>query len=291
MESPHPQRKWDPLATPTTVITDLTFPEGLRWHAGALWFSDMHDHSVWRWHDGALERVAQLPGPCSGLGFLDAATLLVASQEDRRVVAVHLVTGAQRTHSDLSAIATWHINDLLTDATGRAYVGNYGGEPDLSRPVDPGVLAGIAPDGTAYAAADGLLFANGMALLDGGHTLVVAETRAQPGRLTAFTVAADGSLHDRRVHHQFTDQWPDGLAVDAQDAVWVACPFSDEVLRVDRCGEVVGRVAVSSPYAVALGGPDGRDLFIGSSPTWLPQEAAARRAGVIVQVRVRVGAW
>ncbi|MBK8731212.1 MAG: SMP-30/gluconolactonase/LRE family protein [Tetrasphaera sp.] len=278
-----------------TILEGLTFPEGMRWHDGALWFSDMHDHSVWRWesceaHSATATKVASFDGPCSGLGWLDAQTLLVSCQEDRHVRAVDLTTGGVRVHADLSEVAAWHLNDLLTDDRGRAYVGNYGGPPDLSVPVPPGVLALVDTDGTVRPVAGELLFANGMALLDGGRVLVVAETRAEPGRLTAFDVAEDGSLSNRRVHHQFLLQWPDGMAVDADGGVWVACPFSAEVLRVDRRGDLTDRLAIDHPYAVALGGADGRDLFIGTSESWLPEECVAQRSGAIHVARVRVPA-
>jgi sugar lactone lactonase YvrE len=274
----------------TTIVDGMAFPEGLRWRDGSLWFSDMHSHRVLRWDGEETHVVADFDGPCSGLGWLDDQTLLVSCQLDQRVRAVHLPTGEVRVHADLSAVATGHLNDLLTDGQGRAYVGNYGGPPDLSKPVPPGVLALVDVDGSVRPVAENMLFANGMALLDNGAILVVAETRAEPGRLSAFDVAPDGSLSSRRVHCRFDVQWPDGIAADDEGAIWVACPFSAQVLRVSRTGEVVDEIAVDNPYALALGGPDGRDLFIGTSGTWLPEECVVQRSGRIQRVRVSVPA-
>ena len=269
------------------LVSGLAFPEGPRWHRDALYFSDVHSHQVLRWRAGTLEVVAHVPGRPSGLGFLDEETLLVSSQEDRRVHRVDLRTpGAPPVvHADLGRVATWHLNDLLTDARGRAYVGNYGDGAPPGEPIAPAALALVDVDGSVRAVADELFFPNGMALLDEGRTLVVAETRSEPGRLTAFDVSADGSLRGRRTLIAFTGHWPDGIAADRHGTLWVACPFDAEVLRVSADGRIVGRVAVPDPYAVAIGGDDGTDLFVATADTWVPEEAAVVRSGRILVFR------
>jgi sugar lactone lactonase YvrE len=69
--------------------------------------------------------------------------------------------------------------------------------------------------------------------------------------------------------------WPDGIALDAAGAVWVANPFGREVLRVVEGGEVTDRLSTGelACYACALGGPDGRALFLCAAPPF-PDEAA-----------------
>ncbi|MDO8186809.1 SMP-30/gluconolactonase/LRE family protein [Conexibacter sp. JD483] len=276
-----------------TLVTGLAFPEGARWHDGALWFSDTHACAVLRLDpaSGETATVAEVPGRPSGLGFLPDGRLLISSTHDRRLLRRE-PDGTLVEHADLSAIAAWHVNDMVVDGRGRAYVGNYG---DASAPPDPprpATLALVQPDGTASAAAEGMLFANGLVLSGDGATLVVAETRASPGRLTAFDVdPADGSLSGRRTLAEFDAAvFPDGLAIDAQDGVWVASPFSAEVIRVDRGGAITDRLAVADPYAVALGGADGRDLFVCTSGSWLPEQAARERSGAIRRLRVTVPA-
>jgi sugar lactone lactonase YvrE len=277
-----------------TLATGLAFPEGARWHDGALWFSDTHAREVLRLDpdgDGPPERVATVPGRPSGLGFLPDGRLLIASTHDRRLLRREH-DGTLVEHADLSAIATWHVNDLVVDRHGRAYVGNYGDASAPPDPPQPAALALVQPDGGAVAAADGLLFANGLVVSGDGATLIVAETRAAPGRLTAFAVdPADGSLSRRRTLVEFdATVFPDGLAIDEEDGVWVASPFSAEVIRVDAGGAISDRLAVADPYAVALGGADGRDLFVCTSGTWLPEQAERERSGAIRRLRVRVPA-
>lgn len=277
-----------------TLVDGLAFPEGARWHDGALWFSDTHACEVLRLDpgSGAVARVAEVPGRPSGLGFLPDGRLLISSTHDRRLLRRE-PDGTLVEHADLSAVATWHVNDMVVDRRGNAYVGNYGDGSAPPDPPHPAALALVpAAGGSARAVAEGMLFANGMVVTADGGTLIVAETRSAPGRLTAFAIDADdGSLRDRRTLVEFDDSvFPDGLAIDAEDGVWVASPFGAEVIRVDAAGTITDRLAVADPYAVALGGEDGRDLFVCTSGTWLPEQAERERSGAIRRLRVAVPA-
>jgi sugar lactone lactonase YvrE len=268
------------------LATGLAFPEGPRWHDGALWFSDMYGGEVLRLVPGAApEHVLAVPGSPSGLGFLPDGRLLVVSMHDRRVL--RLDPDGVQVHADLSGVASWHTNDMLVDPAGRAYVGNFGDASAPPDPVTPANLALVQPDGTVSVAAPELHLANGMALIHSGRTLVVAETRALPPRLTAFDVAVDGSLSGRRVLVELGDALPDGICADAADQLWVASPFTGEILRVTPDGAIAQRLAVPQPpYACMVGGADGRTLFVCTSDTWRPDEALAARAGQILAVPV-----
>jgi sugar lactone lactonase YvrE len=269
------------MTTSSEVLAEgLTFPEGVRWHDGAVWFSDMHDQRVLRVPpDGSPETVAAVPEGPSGLGFLPDGTPLVVSQHDRRVMRIE--DGKTREHADLSQLADWHCNDMFVDRQGRAYVGNYGDASAPPDPPHPTVLILVEPDGSARAVAEDLWFPNGIAVTPDGSTLIVAETRSVPGKLSAFDVGDDGSLSGRRTLAEFEGGFPDGLAVDAEGAVWVAFPFGDELVRVMAGGEIDQRLPFPSPYAVALGGPGGRELFVATAPSWEPEEAARLRAGAV----------
>jgi sugar lactone lactonase YvrE len=269
-----------------TLAGGLTFPEAPRWHDGALWFSDMHAHTVLRLGSaGELTTMAEVPGCPSGLGFLPDGRLLVVSMHDRRVM--RLDPDGLREHADLSALAPWHCNDMVVDANGRAYVGNFGDGSAPPAPPAATVLIAVEPDGQARVVADKLMFPNGIAVTDGGRTLIVAETRSVPGRLSAFRIRADGGLTDRRVLAEFgAGELPDGIALDAEGGIWVAMPFSGQVVRVSPDGVVTERIDVRSAYAVAIGGPDGRDLFVCTAPSWVPEEAARLRGGAVLRTRI-----
>ncbi|WP_029138036.1 SMP-30/gluconolactonase/LRE family protein [Nakamurella lactea] len=272
------------------VVADgLAFPEGPRWHDGALWFSDMQGGTVYRVTPGQpKEQVVEVPNLPSGLGFLPDGRLLVVSMHDRKVL--RLDPDGLHEHADLSQVASWHTNDMLVDPQGRAYVGTFGDASAPPDPVTPANLALIAPDGAVSVAATDMHLANGMALTDGGRTLVVAETRALPPRITAFDVADDGSLSGRRVLIELTNELPDGICADADDNIWFASPFTGEVIKVDTAGQIVARIRTpQAPYACALGGEDGQTLFICASDTWIPEQARAALAGQVFALRVNGG--
>ncbi|MFE3290682.1 SMP-30/gluconolactonase/LRE family protein [Rhodococcus sp. NPDC059234] len=278
--------------TVDTLVDGLAFPEGARWHADHLWFSDVYAGAVLALEPigGAVNTVVEVPGMPCGLGFLPDGRLLIASVQDRTVLRRE-PDGSLAVHADLSGIATSLLNDMCVDRRGRAYVGNYGDDSTPPAPPQPADLAMVEPDGTVHAVATDMLFANGMVVTADGSTLVVAETRATPGRLTAFTIEPDGSLEQRRAFAEFEDGVaPDGLTIDAEDGIWVASPLGGELIRLNAEGTVTDRLAVANPYAVALGGADGRDLFVCTSGSWIVEDALDEQSGAIVRLRVDVPA-
>jgi sugar lactone lactonase YvrE len=246
-----------------TVVGGLAFPEAPRWRDGALWFSDFFLHEVRKiTPDGRWETVAKVPGQPSGLGWTPDGLLLVVSMVDRRLLRQD-PTGLAEV-ADLTDLTGFYANDMVVDAKGRAYVGNTGFNYMARETPRPTGLVLVEPDGGARIVADGLMFPNGAVITPDGATLVVAETYA--ARLTAFTIAKDGSLSGQRVWAALEGEFPDGICLDAEGAIWVASPSSGQVMRVREGGEIVERHAiVNSPTACVLGGEDGRDLFVTST--------------------------
>ena len=279
------------MATTLDVLASgFAFPEGPRWHDGALWLSDMHGPEVLRLDAaGEATPIVTVPELPSGLGWLPDGRLLIVSMHDRKVL--RLDPSGLVEHADLSGVATWHCNDMVVDRAGRAYVSNFGSGAPPGEPITPGKIARVGPDGTVSIAAGDMGFANGMAITPDGTTFIVAETRSEPPRLTAFDIGADGSLTNRRSLIDFTDAAPDGICLDAEGAIWVASPFTNEALRV-LDGRVVTRVSTGDQgcYAVAIGGPDGHTLFICTSGSWIPEEAKALRNGRVCTLTVDVPA-
>ena len=279
---------------PRVVREGLTFGECPRWRDGRLWYSDFYDHAV---HvlapDGSDERVVEVAHQPSGLGWLPDGRLLIVSMTDRRLLRRE-ADGSLVLHADLSALATYHCNDMVVDRVGRAYVGNFGfdfetvGQEGGSVPT-PAVLARVDPDGTVTAAAGDLMFPNGTVITPDGATLIIAETGAN--KLTAFDVSADGTLSGRRVWADLSQQpiLPDGICLDAEGAVWVANAFSPTLVRVAEGGAVLQAATFSQPcFACMLGGTDGRELYAVSAPSALSHEAPTLRAGRIEVTTVDV---
>lgn len=246
--------------TPEPLIDGFRFLEGPRWHDGRLWMSDMCGGKVYRLSEsGEAEVVVEVPGDPSGLGFLPDGTPLIVSMRDRRLL--RLEAGVLICHADLAPLVGEKPNDMVVDGQGRAYIGNFGYDIETDAEAVPANLVLVLPGGAARVVADDLAFPNGTVILDGGETLVVAESDGE--RLTAFEIAADGSLSNRRVYAALAGHVPDGICLDAEGGIWVSSFDEDVFLRVLEGGEITDRVSVPGRRAVAcqLGGADGRTLF------------------------------
>jgi sugar lactone lactonase YvrE len=269
---------------PEILLAGLTFPEAPRWRAGKLWFSDFYTNRVMTVDlAGRAETVAEVPKRPSGLGWMPDGTLLVVSMLDRRLM--RLEQGGLRLHADLSGLATGPCNDMVVDTAGRAYVGNFGFDRHGGEAERPAVLARVDPDGRVARAAEDVLFPNGTVITPDGKTLILAESLGH--RLTAFDIAADGSLSRRRVFADLAGYFPDGICLDADGAVWVADARGRRVIRVFEGGRIDRTITTGGQgtYACILGGDDRRTLFIctssGSGPAM-----ADKRDGRIETIRV-----
>jgi sugar lactone lactonase YvrE len=278
---------------PEIMTRDIYFGEAPRWHDGRLWFSDFYGHCVHALTpDGADDVVLRIDGQPSGLGWLPDGTLLVVSMLDHRVLR-QAADGTVSGYADVSAFARVRSNDMLVDAAGRAWVGNFGfdtGAPDReARRPAPTSLTAISPEGAVTEAATGLMFPNGMVLTPDGATLIVAETYA--ARLTAFAVASDGTLSGRRTWADLSAAgvYPDGICLDADGAVWVANAAQSACLRVREGGEIAAAEQFSQRcFACALGGPDQRTLYAMTAPTSDAAIAPQAPLGLVEAVRVDV---
>ncbi|HEY1750278.1 MAG TPA: SMP-30/gluconolactonase/LRE family protein [Caulobacteraceae bacterium] len=271
----------------TTLLDGLAFPEGPRWRDGRLWFSDMHAHEVVAMSpNGARETVFAAEGPVSGLGWLPDGRMLVVSMNDRRLLRIE-PDGKAALHGDLGSVATGNCNDMVVDDAGRAYVGNFGaGYP--AGPMQPAKMARVDPDGTVSVAADELVFPNGAMITPDRKTLIVGETFAS--RMTAYDIAADGTLSNRRVWAPLPERAvPDGACLDAEGAIWAASPTTNDVIRLKEGGEALERItADQGVFACMLGGEDRKTLYVLTAAGSDPEDCATRRLGRIEAVRVDV---
>ncbi|MCH7478364.1 MAG: SMP-30/gluconolactonase/LRE family protein [SAR324 cluster bacterium] len=258
-----------------TLLEGLTFPEGPRWRDGRLWFSDFYSHRVIAVDpEGRAETVAEVPQQPSGLGWTPDGHLLIVSMLDRRLV--RLEGGHLHTVADLSRIATGHCNDMVVDAGGRAYVGNFGYDRHRGEPLRSACIARVDPDGSVSVAAEDLIFPNGTVITPDGKTLIVAETRGH--RLTAFDVMPDASLANRRSFAELEGCLPDGICLDAEGAIWVTDAGGGPLLRVFEGGRIERTIPTGerSAFACMLGGAERRTLFLCTSTGSGPAMAEKR---------------
>ncbi|GAA2060685.1 SMP-30/gluconolactonase/LRE family protein [Williamsia deligens] len=264
----------------TVVLENYTYFECPRWHDGRIWVSDFYTHQVISAQaDGSDVRVeAEVPQQPSGLGWLPDGRLLIVSMRDHTILRRE-DDGSLAVHADLSHLVEHHLNDMLVDGNGRAYVGNFGF--DLMNGGDPAStsLILVEPDGSSRVVADGLWFPNGMALTSDGR-LVVDETVAN--RISVFDIHDDGGLGERRdwaVFGELPDMAdtatamgqivlaPDGCAIDGDDVLWVADALNGRIARVVEGEGITDQLDFDSGvFACGFGGEDGHTLFVCAAP-------------------------
>jgi sugar lactone lactonase YvrE len=286
------------------LIDGLAFSEGPRWHDGELWFSDIHGGQV---HRVVLDEsgpalgvksdtiVAEFDDSPSGLGWLPDGSLLVVAMESGRLLKVD-ASGAISEHADCSGLARGSLNDMIVREDGTAYVGDMGARifdehPDHSV---PGQTLMVTPEGEPSCAADDLGAPNGHILTPDEKTLYVGESAR--GRITAFDVAADGTLSKTRIFAEIPPAEgqrispPDGICLDSDGAIWSADPVAKRLVRVRQGGTIVQTVEFDGAVVVAavLGASDRKTLLACVTDDWRREGATTRRQAKIVAVPVDV---
>jgi sugar lactone lactonase YvrE len=270
------------LGPPRVLCDGFHLPECPRWRNGRLYFSDMYGQAVFAVAaDGAVERVCVVEGRPGGLGFAANGDLLVNEMERARLLRVD-GGGAVSVHADLSGLVP-SINDMVSSADGRCYVGRLTMEP----PFDPVPLIAVDPQGRAsIATKEKLAVANGMLMRPDGRTLIVAESVAC--RLVAYDVDAGGGLSNMRVFADLPEgNNPDGIGGDDAGGVWIASPHAGRFLRVVEGGELTHEVQLEPgrfAYACAVGGGARPTLFMCTSGHYDPVTVTQATAGRIETV-------
>jgi sugar lactone lactonase YvrE len=276
------------MTNPTTLVEGRAFLEGPRWHDGALWVSDMHAAEVLRVTlDGGVEVVAHVDGDPSGLGWLPDGTLLVVSMRERRLLRLE-ADGRLGIAGDCAGVAGHEINDLVVDRFGHAFISQFGFDFHAGAPYATAPLIRVDPDGSVHETADRLKMANGLVITAAGDTLVVAESTGKD--LVAFDLGTDGTLANRRIWADLPE-YPDGICIDGEDGIWIASPVGDRFVRILEGGDVTDIVDVPGRHAIAcaLGGDDGRTLFLCTSSTHgEPDRSRVERGARVETVTVDV---
>ena len=253
--------KRSPSPEPEVLLTGLAFGESPRWRDGRLWLCNWGAQEIVAVDgDGVSEVVLRAPTtfPFS-IDWLPDGRLLVVSGREGLLLRRE-AGGALTTYADLTRLArVW--NEIVVDGRGAAYVNASGFDLMAGEKFAPGIIALATPDGSVRQVADGLAFPNGMAVTPDNATLIVAESYGR--RLTAFDIAADGGLSNRRVWADLGDGVPDGICLDADGAVWCADVPNRRCARVREGGEILQTIAFDRGcFACMLGGADKRTLFV-----------------------------
>jgi sugar lactone lactonase YvrE len=217
--------------------------------------------------------------------WLPDGRLLVVSSSAGRLLRQE-PDGTLVTHADLGRPG-W--NDIVVDGRGNAYVNRAGFNPMAGEEFRPGSVHLVTTDATVRQVADDIAFPNGMAVTADNSTLIVADSYRH--QLVAFTVDADGGLSHRRVWADLGDGTPDGICVDADNAVWYADVPNQRCVRVAEGGGVPRTIPLDrGGFACVLGGADRATLFIVAAH-WrgmTEPEPVAPGSGQVLWTRVEV---
>ena len=244
------------MTEPKTLMTGIGLGESPRWHDGRLWFADwVAQELIALDPEGASEVITTVRSLPFSIDWLPDGTLLITSGQRLLRMAAD---GSLVTHAELGHLSEHGWNEIVVDGRGHTYVNNICFDFMAGAPFAPGIIALVTAGGAVRQVADGLAFPNGMAVTPDGSTLIVAESFA--GRLSAFDIAADGALSNRRVWAEL-GEGGDGICLDAEGAVWT--PAMQACLRVREGGEVLERIELDRfCFACMLGGEDRRTLFM-----------------------------
>jgi sugar lactone lactonase YvrE len=251
---------YHPSTEPRVFLTGLAFGESPRWRDGRLYVSDWGAGEVIAADlEGTTEVVARVQSFPMCIDFLSDGRLLVVSAAARQLL-VRQRDGAMAVHADLAGVSDQPWNEIVVDGRDNVYVNNVGFQFPGGE-FAPGLIALVGIDGIARKVADGLAFPNGMAVTADNSTLIVAESYAS--KLSAFDIAAGGSLSNQRVWADLKGDHPDGICLDAEGAAWYADVGRRACIRVREGGEVLETIDLDRGcFACCLGGPDLRTLFL-----------------------------
>jgi sugar lactone lactonase YvrE len=275
--------KDSPVPEVRTLMTGLMFGESPRWRDGRFWVSDWVAHEVIAVDlEGKSEVVVREPSIPLCFDFLPDGRLVIMSGQ--RILRLES-DGSLATHADLTCLSEAGWNEIVVDGRANAYVNAAGFDLMAGAEFAPGTIAVVTADGCARRVADGVAFPNGMAVTPDNSTLIVAESYGR--KLTAFDIETRGGLSNRRVWANLGDGVPDGICLDAENAVWYADVPNKRCVRVREGGEVLQTINLDRGcFACMLGGTDRRTLLLVATEWRGPAGMTdGRRTGQVLTVK------
>ncbi len=262
-------------AVPLAGTPGAELAEGPCWHPDerCLSWVDIDAGLVHRWQHGTgrtttidLGELVAAAVPRAAGGLLLALTGQVAPSDlagnlGRRVAVETGVPGNR-------------LNDAKCDPAGRLYVGSMAGD---DRP-GAAALYRVDPDWQVTTVLTGTTISNGLGWSPDGSRMYFNDTGANSTYVFDYDVAS-GTAGNQRVLCTLGpgDGHPDGLTVDAEGYLWVACYGGGAVRRFTPSGEPAGvlRLPVTNVTSCAFGGPGLDELFVTTAAEGLSESERA----------------
>jgi sugar lactone lactonase YvrE len=261
-----------PEAGRAAINPKALYPEGPLVDGDFLYYAEMGGDRVMRW-DGAENRAVWSRkgcGPTSVSRADDGALNVLCHREEALVRISPAGETLKVVDRDEEGLTFRTPNASVNDGKGGVYFSSSGSfSPSAA---SEGAVLYLDRNDRLRRLAEGIHYANGVALSPDGKTLYVSEHLSR--NLLAFDVAADGTLSGQKVFVALDDlvgtepgrSWevgPDGLAVDRQGNLFVAEYGAGRFLVIDPGGALLGTVAVPEPYITGLAlSPDEGRIFI-----------------------------
>ena len=262
------------------IATGLQFTESPRYKDGYVYISDMIGKTLWRLDPAkkTKEHFMSVPEQCNGSGFLSDGTFVVGSMFDQQILCIRDMKNPKlEVYKDLKPLMTGYTGDMVIDADDNVYIDDVGARLHHGEPYRPGRIIMVTPGKEMKSVAEDLEFPNGILISGDGKKLYIAESHAF--RISYYDIKADGTLANRQTWFETKDVMPfgitgeggkptaiDGMAIDAEDALWISMFYSGCFIRLTQEGVITHRVNVDGEAtALILGGENGKTLFLGSN--------------------------
>jgi sugar lactone lactonase YvrE len=251
--------------------------EGPHWDAPTqcLWFVDLTMGIVFRYHRDGGDVTSFSVGQEVGAVIPRRNGGLVLAVRDGIAVASDAGDGFElRAPVERENLGN-RMNDAKCDAAGRLFAGTTAFDFTPAA----GALYRIDPDWTWEAVIDGVTTSNGTAWSPDGTQLYFIDSASQGVDVFDYDLDS-GSIGGGRslVALDRESGIPDGMTVDAEGNLWVACFGSGRVRCFSRFGDLVGEIdfPVSQVTSCAFGGPDYSELYVTSAGYRMTPEQRAR---------------
>ncbi|MCX7982840.1 MAG: SMP-30/gluconolactonase/LRE family protein [Syntrophales bacterium] len=266
-----------PLNEVKTIGSGLVRPEGVMvTDDGFVWAADGRGGLAKISPDNQTEIVGGLGGIPNGICFDQKGNCIIANIGSGEVQKINPYRKESHTvlFREVEGKKTPAPNFPYVDTKGRLWVSNSTYRSDvqdaLQHPAPDGCII-LYTEEKVKIVAEGIYFANGLALDKEEKYLFVAETMKR--RVIRFPILPDSTLGPPEVYGPpFLGRlgFPDGIAFDEADNLWVTLPMENAIGIITLGGEFhkvledkEGKV-IRQPSNICFGGPDRKTAFIGS---------------------------